>query len=132
MCFYTENEQEPHRERNTSIGKQLLAHSSVILAVIAPKLHVDSSSQAHVKYTEITYEMMNNMADTDEKSLLVPLLNSCLKVFFCPNMVILATDNTASTTGRLTCIEHNVGETSLLRTVSDKAMTELLSPGLVC
>lgn len=71
------------------------------------------------------------MADTDGKSLLVPLLNSCLKVFFYPNMVVLATDNTASTTGRLTCIEHNAEEISLLRTVLDKTVTELLSPGLV-
>jgi hypothetical protein len=84
-----------------------------------------------MQYIEITYKIMNNVADTDGKSLLVPLLNLCLKVFFCPNMVVLATDNTASTTGCLTCIEHNVGETSLLGTVLDKAMTELLSPGLV-
>jgi hypothetical protein len=84
-----------------------------------------------MKYKEITYKIMNNMADTDGKYLLVPLPNSFLKVFFCPNMVVLATDNTASTTGRLTCIEHNVGEMSLLRTVLDKAVTELLSPGLV-
>jgi len=72
-----------------------------------------------MKYIEITYKIMNNMADIDGKSLLVPLLNSCLKVFFCPNMVVLATDNTASTTGCLSCIEHNVGEKSLLRTVLD-------------
>lgn len=72
------------------------------------------------------------MADTDGKALLVPLLDGCLKVFLCPNTVVLATDNTASTTGSLTFIEHNDGETSLLRTVLDKAMTELLSPGLVC
>jgi hypothetical protein len=84
-----------------------------------------------MQYIEITYKIMNNVADTDGKSWLVPLLNLCLEVFFCPNVVVLATDNTASTTGCLTCIEHNVGETSLLGTVLDKAMTELLSPGLV-
>lgn len=131
LCFCTENEQDPHREWNTSIGKHLLTHPLVILAVTAPKLHVDRSSQAHMKYIEITYQIMNDMADSDGKSLLVPLLNSCLKVFFCPDMVVLATDNTASTTGRLTCIEHSIGETSHLRTVLDKAVTELLSPGLV-
>jgi hypothetical protein len=84
-----------------------------------------------MKYINITYKILNNMADTDGKPLLVPLLSSCLKVFFCQNMVVLATDSTASTTGRLTCIEHNVGEMSLFRTVLDKAVTELLSPGLV-
>jgi len=99
-----------------------LALPSVILAMIAPKLHVDRSSQAHMKYIEITYKIMNNMADTDGKSLLVALVNSCLKVFFCPSMVVLATDNTASTTGCLTCIEHNAGKTSLLRTILDKPM----------
>lgn len=72
-----------------------------------------------MKYIEITYKIMNNMADIDGKSLLVPLLSSCLKVFFCSNMVVLATDNTALTTGCLSCIEHNVGEKNLLRTVFD-------------
>jgi len=131
LCFSAENEQELHRG-NTSIGKHLLAHPSVILAMIAPKLHVDRSTPAHMKYKEITYKIMNNMADTDGKSFLVALVNSCSKVFFCPSVVVLATDNTASTTGCLTCIEHNAGETSLLRTVLGKAMTELLSPGLIC
>lgn len=103
-----------------------MAHSSVILAVIAPKLHVDRSSQAQMKYVVINYKIMNNMADIDEKSLLVPLFSNCMQVFFCPNMVVLATGNTPSSKGCLTCIEHNIGELSVLRMVLDKALTELL------
>jgi hypothetical protein len=75
-----------------------------------------------MKYVETNYKIMNNMADTDGKSLLVPLLNNCLQVFFCPNMVVLATDNTALSTGCVTCIDHNIEN----RTVLDNALTELL------
>lgn len=66
------------------------------------------------------------MRDTDGKSLLVPSLDNCMLLFFCPNMIVLATDNTPLTKRHLICVEHNVGETSLLKTVLDKALYKVL------
>jgi hypothetical protein len=59
------------------------------------------------------------------------LFECCVQVFICPNMVVMAVDNTLSSEGRLICVEHDAGEPRLCSTVLEKLPIKLLSPGVV-
>jgi hypothetical protein len=75
--------------------------------------------------------MNNTTPDTDGKSLLVALFECGVRVFICPNMVVMAVDNTLSSKGSLICVEHGAGEPTLCSTAMEKLLTKLLSPGVV-
>jgi len=58
----------------------------------------------------------------DGKSLLLALVDCCLQVCSCQN-VITAVDNTIWSEGHLICVMHSAGELKLLSTVLEKPQT---------
>jgi hypothetical protein len=75
--------------------------------------------------------MNNTTTDIDGKSLLVALFECGVRVFICPNMVVMAVDNTFSSKERLICVEHDVGKPRFCSTTLEKPLTKLLSHGVV-
>jgi hypothetical protein len=117
------SELEPRRAWTTSFSERV--------AVTAQKscmLVLSSVQEVRRKSWAI---MSNTTPDIDEKSLLVALFECCVRVFICPNMVVMAVDNTLSSKEFLICAQHNAGEPRLCSTALEKPLTKLLSPGVV-
>jgi hypothetical protein len=71
--------------------------------------------------------MHNSCPNVDWKALLVAVNRCRMRIYFCPNMPVVAVENPLPAEAGLICIQNNCGKVRLLCTLAYKPMCKLVS-----